>query len=314
MSAIVTVTLNPALDKSSSIDHVVADRKLRCHAPSFDPGGGGINVARAIHELGGQSTAYWMCGGPMGQLLKELLDDEGIDHRPIPIEDFTRENLVIHEESTGQQFRFGFPGATLTDAEVRRCIDQLEQIDPSPDYLVLSGSLPPGVSEDLYARIAEAMSGSSKVILDTSGTPLRRGLEQALHLIKPNINELGQLAGREIKDDQAIHDVARSIIEAGKAEVILTSIGRGGAFLTTASEHVHVRAPTVEIRSRIGAGDSTLAGLVLALSRGKKIADAARFGVAAGAAAVMTEGTRLCRRADVERLYQEMIREQLTSE
>jgi 6-phosphofructokinase 2 len=255
-----------------------------------------------------------MCGGPTGQLLNQLLDDEGIDHRPIAIDGFTRENLVIHEESTGQQFRFGFPGATLTDAEVERCIDQLRQIAPPPQYLILSGSLPPGVSEDLYARIAEAMPASSKVILDTSGSPLRRALEQPLYLIKPNINELGQLAGRDIKDDQAIYDVARSIIEAGKAEVIFTSIGRGGAFLTTAFEHIHLRAPTVEIRSRIGAGDSTLAGLALALSRGKTMADAARFGVAAGAAAVMTEGTRLCRRVDVERLYQEMTPGQLTTE
>ena len=227
MSAIVTLTLNPALDKSSTIEHVVADRKLRCGAPSFDPGGGGINVSRAIHELGGQSTAYWTCGGPMGQMLKQLLDDEGVDHRPIAIDDVTRENLVIHEESTGRQFRFGFPGAKLTDVEVRRCID---------------------------------------------------------------------------------------LIDAGKAEAIFTSIGRGGAILTTASEHLHLRSPTVEIRSRIGAGDSTLAGRTFALSRGNKLADAARFGVAAGAAAVMTAGTRLCRRADVERLYQEMTQGQLAAE
>jgi 6-phosphofructokinase 2 len=158
------------------------------------------------------------------------------------------------------------------------------------------------------------MSASSKVILDTSGRPLVRALEQSLYLIKPNINELGHLAGREIKDDQAIHDVARSIIDAGKAEVIFTSIGSGGAFLTTASEHIHLRSPTVEIRSRIGAGDSTLAGLTLALSRGEKMADAARFGVAAGAAAVMTEGTRLCRKMDVERLYQEMTQGRFSSE
>ncbi len=144
MPQIVTLTLNPAVDKISSIPHVEAERKLRCEPPRYDPGGGGLNVARAIQRLGGQATAYWTCGGLMGQLLAERLDAENVLHRPIPIQAMTRENLIVLEQSTGLQFRFGMPGARLTPDKVERCLRTLHQLDRAPDFLVLSGSLAPG--------------------------------------------------------------------------------------------------------------------------------------------------------------------------
>jgi 6-phosphofructokinase 2 len=198
------------------------------------------------------------------------------------------------------------PGACLTGDEVQSCLDCLQSLDPPPVYLVLSGSLPPGVDEDLYAQVAEAMGPSCRVVLDTSGPPLKRGLRASIYLIKPNMHELEQLADQPVEDDEQIRKVAISLIAEGKVRVVVTSMGSGGAVVTTADEHVHVRAPTVKIRSKVGAGDSTTAGMVLALCRGAGIVDAARFGVAAGSAAVMTEGTELCRRRDAERLYQAM--------
>ena len=307
MSQIVTLTLNPALDKSASVDHVVAERKLRCGQPRFDPGGGGINVARAITKLEGNALAVWTCGGPTGQLLREQLDEEGVSHRPIKSQAYTRENLVIFEESSHRQFRFGMPGAHLTEDEVDRCIEELTSFDPPPGYLVLSGSLPPGVDPNLYARIAGRISKECRVILDTSGESLKLGLDSNLFLIKPNVRELGQLVGKTIVDDDHIHDVASRLIDSGKVEVVLTSLGSAGAILTSKEVHEHIRAPTVEIRSKIGAGDSTVAGITLALSRGESLANAARYGIAAGAAAVMTDGTELCIKSDVDHLYQKML-------
>lgn len=303
---IMTVTLSPALDKSCSVAQVVAERKLRCGPPAYYPGGGGINVARAITALGGDVAAYWPCGGKNGELLKRLLDEEGVTNHPITIQAMTRENLTVCERSGEQQFRFGMPGARLTDGETRSLLQSLRVSDSRPDYLVLSGSLPPEVDEGLYAEIAESMPTSCRVILDTSGRSLRRGLGSRVFLIKPNMRELEQLSGQSIEDDRQIRDVARSLIDEGKSQVVVTSLGSGGAVLTTADWHEPIRSPTVKIRSKIGAGDSMVAGIVFALAAGKSIPDAVRYGVAAGAAAVTTEGTELCRRQATEQLYREM--------
>ncbi len=308
MPRIATLTLNPTVDKSCEVEQVVPERKLRCGAVAFDPGGGGINVARAIAHLGGEALALWTAGGAIGQLLGSLLDQEGISNEPVPIQEMTRENLIVFEKSSGQQFRFGMPGAGLTDAEIENCLKRLKVLDPPPDYLVLSGSLPPGVDEHIYARAAECVPASCRVILDTSGKPLRCGLKTPAFLIKPNMDELAELAGHPIEGDPQIREVAGSLIDQGKTEVVVTSLGSGGAVLTTAEFQEHIRAPTVKIRSKVGAGDSTVAGIVLALSRGEPLSNAVRFGVAAGAAAVMTDGTELCRRADAERLYQQLLK------
>jgi len=117
MKTIVTMTMNPAIDKSSSVDHVVAERKLYCKPPLFEPGGGGVNVSRAIKKLGGESMLLYPAGGLTGKRLQELLDKEGLNHRPFPIEGVNRESLVILEESTGQQYRFGMPGPELDNKE-----------------------------------------------------------------------------------------------------------------------------------------------------------------------------------------------------
>ncbi|MEX0716693.1 MAG: 1-phosphofructokinase family hexose kinase [Planctomycetaceae bacterium] len=303
---IVTLTLNPALDKSASVDQVVPERKLRCGQPRFDPGGGGLNVARAVKILGGEARALWTKGGHSGEMMHRLLDDEEVPHSPIPIADMTRENLIVYENVTGLQYRFGMPGPILTEADARACLEAVARLDADAEFLVISGSLPPGVPDDFCAAIARCAPAGCKVVLDTSGEGLRRGLECPMYLIKPNLRELGQLAGEEIHEDRDIVRAARAVIDAGRAEVVFVSIGRGGALLVTREQVEHVRAPTVPIRSKVGAGDSTVAGFVLSLSLGRALREAARFAVAAGAAAVMTEGTTLCRREDTERLYAEM--------
>ena len=307
MKMIVTLTMNPAIDKSSSVEHVIAERKLYCKTPRFEPGGGGINVTRAIKKLGGDSVALYPSGGPTGEMLQFLFDQEGLTHRPIPFNGWTRENLVMLEESTGQQYRFGMPGQALSDKEWKRCLYELSGITPKPNYIVASGSLTPGVPPDFYARIVRiGKDMDAKVIVDTSGEALSLALKEGVFLIKPNIREFRDLVGQDVKEESQIKAAAKRLVESGRSAVVVISLGAAGALMVSEDVVEHIVPPTVPIVSKVGAGDSTVAGIVLSLARGNALRDAVRFGVAAGAAAVMTPGTELCRREDTERLYEQM--------
>jgi 6-phosphofructokinase 2 len=307
MSKVATLTMNPTVDHGAQIDRVVPDKKLRCGKERFDPGGGGINVASAIHQLGGRATAIMTQGGTSGETLAQLLQERQIATKPVPISGRTRMNVIITETDEAKQFRFGFPGPTVSESEQQACLDELLHLSPPPSFLVLSGSLPPGVPDSFYARISEAMPEETRIVLDVSGEPLRQGLQAPVFLIKPNQRELGQISGRQIESDHDTRDAALQLIEGGQVQIVMVSLGRGGAYLVTADEEVRIHAPTVKIKSKIGAGDSTVAGAVLALSRGESVEEAARFGVACGSAAVTTAGTQLCRREDAERLYAELL-------
>ena len=290
------------------MDRVEPDRKLRCDEPQREPGGGGLNVARAITRLGGAALALWAKGGATGELLHELLDGEGVPHDPVRIDGLVRENFAVFERSSGRQFRFGTPGPALPATGLNAMIDRLKQIAPLPMLVVGSGSLAPGADERFYADLAEVVGGGARFILDTQGGPLRLALEtRRVYLIKPNLRELGMLVGRELQDDADVARAARTIVDEGKCQVLVVSLGAAGALVVTGDATDRIVAPTVPVRSRIGAGDSTVAGIALALTRAEPIARATRFGVAAGAAAVMTPGTELCRRDDVERLFSGML-------
>jgi len=305
---IVTLTINPDLDRNTRVERVNPHEKLRCQAPEREPGGGGINVSRAIQRLGGESLAIYPCGGPIGEVFKTLLDEEGVEQQPIGIADTTRENVTVFEESANQHYIFIMPGPELREAEWQGVLDALERLDPTPDYVVASGSCPPGVPEDFYRRVAElSQSQGSRLIVDTSGEPLSLAAEAGVYLLKPNMRELGQLAGQEIESEEHQIEAAKGLLESGQAEVVVVSMGAGGALLVTDELGEHLRTPTVPIRSRLGAGDSMVAGIVLGLARGERVLEATRFGIAAGASAVMTPRTELCRREDTERLYERLV-------
>lgn len=309
---IVTLTMNPALDKSTKTHHVTPEDKLRCEPLRLDPGGGGINVSRAIHKLGGHSLLLYAAGGKNGQVLQELLHADKLQEYRIPIAAETRESFTVVEETSTRQFRFNLPGPPLTNQEWQGALDLVANLAPRPDYLVASGSLPPGVPQDFYVQLAERVaSWSPRLIVDTSGATLQTLVEHCapVYLIKPNLGELAALVGHELEDDDGILGAARELMSRCKIEVLLVSLGAGGVLLITGDQATFVRAPTVPIRSKIGAGDSTVAGITLALARGLPLVQAVRFGVAAGSAAVMNPGTSLCRREDAERLYAQMQRD-----
>jgi 6-phosphofructokinase 2 len=303
----VTLTINPAMDTSMDVDHVIADRKLRCSAPVHEPGGGGINVARVLHTLGSQALAVFPAGGSTGDMLAGFLSSEGVTHRVVGITGWTRENVTILETSSNQQYQFIQPGPTLSAEEQAQCLEAVVGFQPVPDYIVVSGSLSPGVPEDFYARVARrGREIGSRVVVDSSGESLRLAAHEGVFLVKPNLSELESLVGRDLPLEHDQEAAALELLAQGSSEVIVVSLGAGGALVGTREATVRLRAPTVRIQSRVGAGDSMVAGIVHGLMRGDDIMDAARLGVAAGAAAVMTQGSQLCRRHDVEQLFAEM--------
>lgn len=308
MRTIITLNMNPAIDKSTTTEHVIAERKLYCGPASYEPGGGGVNVSRAIKKLGGGSLLVYPAGGMPGKMLNELLEQEGIDQLLLPIKGITRENLIVLEGTTGRQFRFGMQGPKLERDEWEHCLLELSNANPAPDYLVASGSLPLGVPSDFYARVARiGKKMGAKVIIDTAGDALAHALQEGVYLIKPNVREFRELAGNDIKEESQIIEAAQSMVRAGQCEVMVISLGAAGALLVSENIVEHIVPPTVPISSKVGAGDSMVAGIVLSLSRGKELREAALYGIAAGSAAVMTPGTELCRKEDTERLYAKMI-------
>jgi 6-phosphofructokinase 2 len=308
MKTIVTMTMNPAIDKSSSVEHVMAERKLYCKPPRFEPGGGGVNVSRAIKKLGGESILLYPAGGLTGQRLQELLDEEGLGHRPFPIEGLIRESLVILEESTGRQYRFGMPGPEFQQKEWEKFLDGLSAVEPTPDYLVASGSLPPGVPTDFYAQVARiGKDRGAKVIIDVSGEALEQALKEGVYLIKPNVREFRELVGKDIKEESQIKAEAQKMVKSARCEVLVISLGAAGALMVSEEISEHILPPAVPIVSKVGAGDSMVAGIVLSLARGKPLRESILVGVSAGTAAVMTPGTELCRRKDAESLFESMV-------
>jgi 6-phosphofructokinase 2 len=308
MKKIVTFTINPALDISVTTGCVVPNLKLRCALPHFQPGGGGINVSRAIKRLGGTSVVHSTAGGVIGQKLVELLQKERITYYVHWISGMTRISLSVFEETSRQQYRFVMPGPRLIIEEWQACLEKLFNNENKPDYIVASGSLPRSVPIDLYGRLARlAREAGTCLIVDTSGEALKAAVKEGVYLLKPNMRELAHLAGYEIEDKAQQEKVIRSIIEDGQADVVVVSLGAAGALLMSKDGMERIPAPTVKIKSKVGAGDSMVAGIVLGLAQGMTLRQATYFGVAAGTAAVMTSGSELCRREDTQRLYDEMI-------
>lgn len=301
---IVTLTLNPALDKSTTIKQLVPDEKLRCEAPTYEPGGGGINVSRAIRHMGGETLAIYLAGGPAGQKMEELLREEGIEQKLIKGKQNTRENFMVTESSTNNQFRFGMPGLEVSQEELNECLQVIKELPDEVEYLVASGSLPPGAPDDFYGKVAQiAQQRNIQCIIDTSGPALQKAAEMGVCLMKPNLRELSQMAGKEEISAMEQEEIAGEMINKGKAKMLIVSLGARGAMLATKDKIEYVVPPTVKQQSTVGAGDSMVAGIVLSLSRGDELSNVIKWGVAAGTAATMTPGTELCRKKDVDEIY-----------
>ena len=307
MADIVTLTINPAIDIFVNVDHVESTKKLRCSPPKRDPGGGGINVARVAHRLGADVMAIYPIGGQIGKLLQRLVEREDIASLVTPSHVETRENFTAYEEATGEQFRFVLPGSRLHRAEWEAVLDRLATLSERPQYVVASGSVPPGAPDDFFARVARhAKALGAKTVIDTSGPALAAALEEGVTIIKPNLIELADHVAAPLDRDEDRIAACRELAAGGRAEIVALTLGAEGALLVTA-EHAWRASPlTIEAVSTVGAGDSFLGGLVAALAGGEPLQQAFRVAVAAASAAVHMPGTGLCQPEDVKRLLPEV--------
>ncbi|GAB2527720.1 1-phosphofructokinase family hexose kinase [Rufibacter soli] len=301
---IITITINPALDKSTRVQKLAPEKKLRCEEPVYEPGGGGINVSRAIKKLGGESCAWYLSGGPAGERIGQLLQAEGVSYREFKCQHWTRENLMVMEVATGDQYRFGMPGPALTEPEWRQVLQALEDLEETPEFVVASGSISPGMPADFYAQIAAlAVKKGFKLVVDTSGEALLKAAGAGIYMLKPNLNELAALAGKETINAKEQEELAHQVIKEGKSNVLVVSLGPRGAMLATENGFEYVTSPTVKVESAVGAGDSMVGGMVLKLTEGWPLTDVIKYGVATGTATTMTPGSELCRKSDVEEIY-----------
>lgn len=304
MPTVVTITFSPCIDKSTTVPSLIPEKKLRCTIPSLEPGGGGINVARALIKLGGEAIAIFPSGGYTGKYFNHLLEKENVPSVIIESKHETRENIIVLDEFTNNQYRFGMPGTPLSQQEWTQCLHAVEEIK-GVHYIVASGGLPPGVPQDIYARLARiAKNKNANFIVDTSGEALKEAAGEGVYLLKPNLGELSELAGTGVIEQDAVREIAQSIIAKGKAEVMVVSMGNAGALLVTKDIAEMIKAPPVIKKSTVGAGDSMVAGIIFYLSQGKSIPEAACYGVACGTAATMNPGTQLCKKKDADSIYE----------
>jgi len=303
MKAIDTITVNPTIDVAYELDRLVPVRKLRASAARHDPGGGGLNVARVFVRLGGNARCHYMAGGASGEALDALLDLHQLVVAKTAIAAETRLSTTVFERATGQEYRIVAPGPDIADTEWRAFLDRLEQTESA--YIVASGSLARGLPDDFYARIARiAHKKGARFVLDSSGRGLLGGLsEGGVYLVKPNLEELRDLAGSPLHAEEDIAQAAREIVARGDAHHLAVTMGEQGAMLVNGHGVYRMLALPVETVSTVGAGDSFVAAMVHALADGRDLREAFRFGAAAGAAAVSTPGTDLARAEDIARIF-----------
>lgn len=304
MTKIYTLTLAPSLDSATLTPQMYPEGKLRCSAPIFEPGGGGINVARAITFLGGEATAIYPAGGATGEHLTALLTAEQVPVEPVEAQDWTRQNLHVHVGASGEQYRFVMPGAALTEEEFRRLEEKVLAIETG-SLLVVSGSLPPGIGVDnLTQLVKSAQRHGIRCIIDSSGEALAAALDVGnIELVKPNQKELSALVGRDLSQPDDVRRAAEELIRSGKVRRVVVSLGPQGALGVDASGSVQVVPPPMKSQSTVGAGDSMVGAMTLRLAEDASLEDMVRFGVAAGSAATINQGTRLCSLENTHKIY-----------
>jgi len=303
---ILTITLNPTVDYATSAPGVIPERKLRCSDPAIDPGGGGINVARAIRQLGGKATALVAIGGSTGAHLLQLLALEGVPTVAFQGPGETRKSFSVIDGETEEQFRFVMPGPSWKDTDITRGLASIDQATDRGTLVVLSGSQPPGVAKEFPSILAEHISGrGARLFVDTSG-PALMNLVQAPHetiqVLRMDSAEAEELAGRSLPEPSDTATFARKLVTRGVATNVIVARGADGSVLSNAEGNWHCVGPEVSVISKVGAGDSFVGAFALSSAHGEPLTDCLAHGVAAACAAVATEATRLCDREHVQRL------------
>lgn len=297
---IVTVTLNPAIDQTLVLPKFVAGDTIRVKSSRFDPGGKGINVSRVVRELGGESLAMGFAPGGLGRYIEQTLEAQGIATDFVHTRGETRTNITILDESRHIHTILSDPGPPTDIRFVDDLRNRLRKRLRRGDWLVLAGSIPPPLDAAIYTDILlEAARVGVHTVLDADGEALAAGVDARPEMVKGNRRELERLLGRHLDDEASTIAAAVQVHDRGIHSVVVTR-GREGAVASTDETLFRGVAPRVRAVSAVGSGDAFLAGVILTLSRGGSMNDALRLGIAAGTAAVLTPGTELCHRREVD--------------
>lgn len=304
--AVVTITPNPALDESFTMPALTPTSKIRCSQPRFDPGGGGINVARVLHVLGADARAVFPVGGFTGDELLELLAHEGLSTVPVQVPGQTRQSHLVRNLQTGLEYRFVLPGPELGSDDVDRILDCVATQSRDAAFLVLSGSLPPGMPDDFVRTVADIAAGvGARLVLDTAGNALLAAT--GAFLLKPSVRELEEILGRRFDSEAELVEGAHALRAKAGAQVVLVSRGEHGVIAVTGSTTLSVPAQRTDVVSVVGAGDALVAGMVYGSARGWELARAARFAVACSTAMVGMAGTQVFSLEQLARFTSERI-------
>ena len=304
---IYTVTLNPALDKTATVENLRLDSVNRISELRVDPGGKGINVSKVVRELGAKTVAIALLGGHTGTMLRNMLAELGIECKVLEVEGETRTNLKIKDPALKTNTDINEPGPEVTDEQLRGMLDGLVGEVGGGDIVVLSGSLPRGAAADTYkVWVAALKKTGAKVYLDADGAKLVRGIEAKPDLIKPNEIELGAMMGRTLDADEKIVEAARELIDGG-LDRVMVSMGGAGALYVARDVTIKANPVKVPVGSTVGAGDSVVAALAYAQDKGLGLEDTMRLAMATGAANVMQSGTQAAPRELVDSLIDKVV-------
>jgi 6-phosphofructokinase 2 len=300
-SKIITITLSPCIDKSTSVDKFIPEKKLKCAYPLLEAGGGGINVSRALKNFKTNSLCIYIAGGYTGKILSNLVYHEGLHAVTVNSDLNTRENFIVFENQTHLQFRFGMPVNKVADSEWKKVIAALKKEKASD--VILSGSINSSISPLFFEEInAYVKKHKCRLIVDTAGEPLKNILKTGAFLIKPNQNEFSGLFGKKQLTVKQTISKAKTLIKSNKVENIIVSLGGDGAILVNKNTALHFTPPKVVVKSTVGAGDSMIAGIVYQLKNGHTIEEAVKFGIACGTATTNNSGMQLCTLKGAERI------------
>ena len=299
---IYTVTLNPALDKTATVENLRLDFVNRISELRVDPGGKGINVSKVVKELGGTSVAYALLAGNTGATIKNMLDELGVTCEVLEVPGETRTNLKIKDPINKTNTDINEPGPEVTGEQLDGMLEQLAAKVGTGDIVVLSGSLPRGAATDTYKTWVTALKAAgARAYLDADGDKLVAGIEAKPDLIKPNEIELGAMFGRTLDTDEKVASAARELIDGG-LDRVMVSMGGAGALYVTKDVTVKASPVKVKVGSTVGAGDSVVAALAYAEDAGLGLEETMRLAMATGAANVMQSGTQAAPRDLIDSL------------